>query len=399
MDARLERLTRLLFGYGVDAPDQVAAHLATWDTGRWFPIFFAPEPNSADAMLQAVASFMDIAYLRVDIAELIIEHSLKQLGNQGQTDGLWLTAQHIWDSVGGQEKRSLVLLEGVEMFRQVPRLPIYEALSGLFRDFAHAAGVEGVSAIQVAVAVNDEADLTAGLLRKAKRFQMRLLTHAERLNLSLPSCGIGGAGFPDMVGNPFFADGSDAAPSFAPSDQCPPRTEIYAVGVMGRGGRVCRYRARASHNGGSEPKTICCSSSPFLRRSLYISVAILSVAGLYPHGCDLYFDADDDLYDIRGDSSGLAVAMAVWVATQAETGKQLVAAIGRIDLSGGVGAVGRLADKIITAHNAGIRRIIIPSCQGRVIAALPAEIEPDDLVPVDSVEMAWSAVKESAPVL
>src|SRR5262249_8658260 len=75
-----------------------------------------------------------------------------------------------------------------------------------------------------------------------------------------------------------------------------------------------------------------------------------------------------------GPSAGNAVGSALGSLFPGGPGRADVAMTGEITLRGAVLPVGGIADKLLAAHRAGIRRIILPERNAKDLAELPAEV-------------------------
>ncbi|HEX8950373.1 MAG TPA: S16 family serine protease, partial [Polyangia bacterium] len=100
-----------------------------------------------------------------------------------------------------------------------------------------------------------------------------------------------------------------------------------------------------------------------------------------------------------GPSAGNALVSALVSLFTGRAVRADVAMTGEITLRGAVLPVGGIADKLLAAHRAGIRRIVLPERNAKDLAELPADVRAElDVVLVKRVDETLTATLESAPL-
>src|SRR5690606_31714300 len=92
-----------------------------------------------------------------------------------------------------------------------------------------------------------------------------------------------------------------------------------------------------------------------------------------------------------GPSAGITIAVALISAFTERPVRHDVAMTGEITLRGRVLPIGGLREKILAAHRAGIKLVVIPAQNEKDLAELPANIRRD--VPIQLVDHMDSVVK------
>ncbi|MBI1956879.1 MAG: AAA family ATPase [Candidatus Niyogibacteria bacterium] len=115
---------------------------------------------------------------------------------------------------------------------------------------------------------------------------------------------------------------------------------------------------------------------------------------LYVQG-NLTDDAPKD-----GPSAGVAAAIALYSALTETPVSASLAATGAISLSGAVSAVGGIRDKVLAAHRAGVRRVILPKENEQDIEEIPEDVRSEmKLVPVSTIREALRIAFPDDPLL
>jgi len=100
-----------------------------------------------------------------------------------------------------------------------------------------------------------------------------------------------------------------------------------------------------------------------------------------------------------GPSAGNALVSALVSLFTGRAVRADVAMTGEITLRGAVLPVGGIADKLLAAHRAGIRRIVLPERNAKDLVELPADVRAElDIVLVKRIDETLAAVLEAAPL-
>jgi ATP-dependent Lon protease len=100
-----------------------------------------------------------------------------------------------------------------------------------------------------------------------------------------------------------------------------------------------------------------------------------------------------------GPSAGNALVSALVSLFTGRAVRADVAMTGEITLRGAVLPVGGIADKLLAAHRAGIRRVILPERNAKDLVELPADVRDElDVVLVKRVDETLAAALEEAPL-
>jgi len=439
--------------YGVELPDLLRRHLSDCVRANSCQEsilgFIAPPVNPCAELAADLADAMGKRVLRVEIKSLLMESALTQRPDGGgrQADGLVILAKRLLQEIqDGGTADLFVLLEGCDVFRQVAAVSVGQLLRELLGTLAgtRPASQSGagpgrgmdLDRVFLAVIVNDETEVSEGLGKCTEFFRIRMMTSEEKslfVERSLrKEAGVCAKIAPEVVaclerglgvgmqgdtcravarhalrllrsrhGHAWLSDAH--SPWELRLEDLPPEAlnrrsrdllcerspgEVWTVGLSGGKGVIQRYQTRVVP--GSGQRVLCCRPSEAITRAMKIAHAVARERGAALGDQDLYFDICDDAYDVQGGSCGLAVGLSV-LATMLKKNLRRLCVTGTLELSGAVGAVGRLTDKVVTAYNGGVQGMLIPECQRACMDGLPSYVT--GKMQITPVRDLWQAVE------
>jgi hypothetical protein len=405
--------------------------------------FMVPQINACRVLARELAGALSRRLVTIDVRALLLERAMMHsLGGGRQEEGLPVLARRLWQECRADPNQKIfVLLEGVDVFQQASPMLVHSALRASVNAIAETSGsgeTEDADRMFIAVVAHDEADISEGLRKCTEFFRLRMLTNEEKVmgvqrwvranrglavDISPEALAIcerafgfqGAADYCQRMGEALLRCAqvvrpeprSTAAVRISPDcvskywpmtdaegdgGDCDLNDGVLAVGICSGLGVLQRYQAKMVP--GSGQIVMCCRSSEHIMRAIRIATAVNMAGGHLDTRSDIYFDVDGDRYDIQGGSSALAVALALLAALH-KTGVRLLCATGGLDLSGMIRPVGHLADKIITAYNHGVSRMLIPRSQCSLLDRLPSYVPARmNIVPVATLSEAWASICE-----
>ena len=127
--------------------------------------------------------------------------------------------------------------------------------------------------------------------------------------------------------------------------------------------------------------------------------AALGIAPNFFNGIDLHLHVPAGAIPKDGPSAGIAMATALASLLTGRPVRDDVAMTGEITLRGRVLPIGGLKEKVLAAHRAGIRTVIMPQRNEADLDEVPAELRSEmTFVPVERIEQVLDAALRPEPV-
>ena len=125
----------------------------------------------------------------------------------------------------------------------------------------------------------------------------------------------------------------------------------------------------------------------------------IGIPATFFNGVDIHLHVPAGAIPKDGPSAGIAMATALASLLTGRPVKQEVAMTGEITLRGKVLPIGGLKEKVLAAHRAGIRTVIMPKRNEADLDEIPAELRAEmRFVPVEQVDEVLAAALEERPV-